>query len=131
MSELTLTLIRGIPGSGKSTLAKKLVQEATDKLVHLEADMFFIDNNGDYHFQPAQLSDAHQWCQQQCRLLLKQKQSVIVSNTFIMQWELKPYRQFAKKYNARLVIKTCTGNYNSIHNVPVTTLKKMKQQWQP
>jgi predicted kinase len=77
LPELTLTLIRGLPGSGKSTLARKI------DAVHLEADMFFIDRAGVYTFQPEQLKKAHQWCQSQCESLLKQKQSVVVYNTFI------------------------------------------------
>ena len=133
MPELSLTLIRGLPGSGKSTLAKELAADPIhhlNEVVHLEADMFFIDSKGVYSFQPKLLSEAHQWCQQQCGLFLKKKQSVIISNTFVRQWELKPYRQLAKQYKAQLVIKTCTGNYKSIHDVPEATIKKMKQQWQ-
>lgn len=124
MSELTLTLIRGLPGSGKSTIAKQY----TDK--HLEADMFFVNNEGEYHFQPKLLKEAHDWCQKQCELLLKQKQSVVVSNTFVKHWEMKTYRQLAKQNGAKLVIKTCTGKYTSIHDVPIATIQKMKKQWQ-
>jgi hypothetical protein len=43
---------------------------------------------------------------------------------------MKAYRQLAKKYNATLIIKTCTGNYQSIHDVPAATIKKMQRQWQ-
>jgi predicted kinase len=39
----TLILLRGLPGSGKSTLAKSLAGE------HIEADMYFVDNEtGEY-----------------------------------------------------------------------------------
>ena len=131
MSQLTLTLIRGLPGSGKSTLAKQLVAANQDGVSkHLEADMFFVDTQGHYRFDATQLSQAHQWCEQQCGLALQQKQHVIVSNTFIKQWEMKSYRQLAKKYHAELVIKICTGSYQSIHDVPKSTIKKMQQQWQ-
>jgi predicted kinase len=134
LTELTLTLIRGLPGSGKSTLAKKMQLDSQGRgedLVHLEADMFFIDDNGVYCFQPLLISKAHQWCQQQCALFLKQKNSVVVSNTFVKQWELKAYRQLAKQYKAKLAILTCTGSYQNIHEVPESTIKKMKRQWQP
>lgn len=130
MSQLTLTLIRGLPGSGKSTSAKQLVENSDAELAHLEADMFFIDNKGVYKFNSTQLKQAHQWCEQQCELRLQQQQSVIVSNTFVKQWELEPYRELAKKYSAQLIISTCTGNFKSIHNVPALTLQKMKKQWQ-
>ncbi|PKG38111.1 ATP-binding protein [Psychromonas sp. Urea-02u-13] len=123
--ELTLTLIRGLPGSGKSTLASKM------GIAHLEADMFFVDEAGVYTFQPQLIQKAHQWCQSQCELLLQQKQSVVVSNTFVKHWEMQVYQAFAKQYNAKLVITTCTGKYQSIHDIPDATLAKMTRQWQP
>ena len=130
MSQLTLTLIRGLPGSGKSTLAKQLLAVNPNTVTHIEADMFFVDEQGSYRFDATQLSQAHQWCEQQCALSLQQNKSVIVSNTFVKQWEMKPYRQLAKKYHAKLLIEICTGSYQSIHNVPDATIKKMQQQWQ-
>jgi len=130
MTDLTLILIRGLPGSGKSTLAKKLITDSSHKLIHLEADMFFIDDEGVYLFQPSMLKQAHDWCQKQCRELLKAGQSVVVSNTFVKQWEMKVYRDLAELYNATLKIKTCTGQYENIHDVPVLTIKNMKKNWQ-
>ena len=132
-----LTLIRGLPGSGKSTLAKKLVAEADlilhetqQKTVHLEADMYFVNDAGKYHFQPELLKSAHEWCQSECERALQQQQDVVVSNTFVQQWEMKAYRELAKKYNAQLEIKVCKGNYPSIHNVPMATIRRMKKDWQ-
>tara|TARA_R110001583_G_scaffold16561_21_gene67987 strand:- start:18527 stop:18916 length:390 start_codon:yes stop_codon:yes gene_type:complete len=121
---LTLTLIRGLPGSGKSTLAREL------DAIHLEADMYFINDAGVYTFQPALLSKAHQWCELECESYLKQKQSVVVANTFVKQWEMKAYRALAKQYKAHLIIKTCLGKYSNIHGVPIETIKKMQKQWQ-
>ena len=135
MPTLTLTLIRGLPGSGKSTLAKKLVEETANStgqtIVHLEADMYFIDDAGVYCFQPEFIKKAHAWCQQACENLLQQQQSVIVSNTFIKHWEMKAYQQLAKQYNAKLEVIVCKGKYANIHEVPAETVKRMRQQWQP
>ena len=75
---LTLTLIRGLPGSGKSTLAKKLVANKENPVIHLEADMFFVDSAGIYLFQAQLLKQAHDWCQQQCQQLLKKKQVLLL-----------------------------------------------------
>jgi len=55
--KIKLTLIRGLPGSGKSTLARKL------DAIHIEADQFFIQQNGVYLFNPKKLKAAHEWCQ--------------------------------------------------------------------
>ena len=56
-----LLLIIGIPGSGKSTLAKRIKAEnpefATANI--WEADMFFIDENGNYNWDPNYIKSAH------------------------------------------------------------------------
>lgn len=130
MTELTLTLIRGIPGSGKSTLAKQIVAENSQPIVHLEADMYFINEAGNYEFDMGKIMEAHQWCQQRCDTSLQQGESVIVANTFVRHWEMTPYRQLAKRYQAKLVVKVCKGNYQNIHNVPAATLKRMRRDWQ-
>jgi predicted kinase len=119
-----LTLIRGLPGSGKSTLAK------TIEAIHLGADMYFVDGKGNYNFDRTLLKKAHFWCQKKCKQALIEGQSVVVSNTFIKQWEMEPYRVLARKYQAILDIRVCTGNYKTIHDVPRNTIIKMQQQWE-
>ncbi|MDN2663553.1 ATP-binding protein [Psychromonas sp. 14N.309.X.WAT.B.A12] len=130
MSQLTLTLIRGLPGSGKSTLAKKLLQESQQNTLHVEADMYFIDRGGVYLFQPEKLSEAHHWCQQQSLMALKNKQNVIVANTFVKRWEMKFYEQLATRFNARLKVINCTGKFTNIHEVPKPVIAKMRKNWQ-
>ena len=122
--QLKLTLIRGLPGSGKSTLAKGI------DAVHLEADNFFIQKSGEYQFNPERLKDAHKWCQYQCSYHLNQGQNVVVSNTFIKQWEMSAYKKMAKQYGAEIVIKVCDGKYASVHDVPEKTLAKMRKAWE-
>lgn len=119
-----LTLIRGLPGSGKSTMARSMNAE------HLEADMYFIDNQGNYIFIPNDLPKAHQWCEERCEEYLKHNTDVVVANTFIKQWELQKYRDLAIKYKAELSIIVCDAAYKSIHNVPAKTIAKMKCTWE-
>ncbi|USD63950.1 ATP-binding protein [Vibrio sp. SCSIO 43136] len=119
-----LILIRGLPGSGKSTLAQTMDAQ------HLEADMFFIDREGNYRFEPSLLSEAHQWCQNQTRQLLKAGESVVVSNTFVQQWEMKPYLKMAKTFNVELEIHICRGKYQNIHGVSQEVIASMKRKWQ-
>ena len=123
-NRLNLTLLRGLPGSGKSTLA------ATFDAVHLEADMFFIEKNGDYKFDALKLSEAHQWCQNECERALKNHQDVVIANTFVKHWEMETYKLLAKKYHAELVIFICVGNFQSIHDIDRKTITKMKRNWQ-
>jgi predicted kinase len=128
--KLTLTLIRGLPGSGKSSLAKQIIIDAENGSIHLEADMFFTDESGVYLFDPRLLKKAHAWCQDECKRALKNKISVVVSNTFVKHWEMAIYRELAMQFNAELIIKTCKSQYENIHNVPALTIGKMRQQWQ-
>ena len=130
MTKLTLTLVRGLPGSGKSTLAKQLIVEANNDAIHLEADMFFVDEKGEYFFQSYLLKQAHSWCQNECKQALKKNISVVVSNTFVKHWEMVIYRELAVKFNADLIIKICEGQYENIHNVPEMTINNMREKWQ-
>lgn len=130
MSQLTLTLIRGLPGSGKSTLAKQLMQQLQNNTLHIEADMYFIDQHGVYLFQPEKLSEAHDWCQQQCYKALKAKQNVIVANTFVKHWEMSFYENLAKRFNVNLKVINCKGQFANIHDVPLSVIRKMRKNWQ-
>lgn len=119
-----LTLIRGLPGSGKSTLAKSL------DINHYEADMYFLDSEGAYNFQPNKIALAHEWCQEMTEKSLSQKQSVVVSNTFVRRWEIAPYFKMAKRYGAEFQIIECDGDFGNVHDVHPATIQQMKRRWQ-
>ncbi|EGU39553.1 hypothetical protein VII00023_10499 [Vibrio ichthyoenteri ATCC 700023] len=119
-----LTLIRGLPGSGKSTLAQ------TYQAVHFEADMYFELATGEYQFDPLQLEAAHQWCQAQTEDALKNGQDVVVSNTFVRRWEIKPYYQMAKRLGAELEVIEALGQYQNVHGVSPAVIEKMRSRWQ-
>lgn len=92
--------------------------------------MYFVDAQGHYQFEPTQLTQAHTWCQQQTEKWLQQGESVVVSNTFVKQWEMTFYRKLAKRYQAELVIEVCTGQFDNIHGVSDAVVKRMKRDWQ-
>ncbi len=121
---LTLTLIRGLPGSGKSTLARSM------GIPHYEADMYFIDNQGCYHFHPDKLEQAHHWCRQQTQQSLARGESVVVANTFARRWEIAPYAKLAKRFGAQLDVIECHEQYPNIHGVSDKTIQSMKKRWQ-
>lgn len=98
----TLILIRGLPGSGKSTIAKKMTLGG---FVHVEADMFFEDDNEDYRFNPAHIKEAHRWCQEMTEEFMECGLDVVVSNTFTQKWEMDPYMKLADKYDYDVVIR--------------------------
>lgn len=123
-ASLKLILIRGLPGSGKSTRARSL------DAFHVEADMYFVNSDGDYCFDPALLPKAHEWCQNRAEDALKQGNDVVVSNTFVKRWEMKAYRNMARRHGAELVIEVCREQYGNIHGVPESVVKRMKKEWQ-
>ena len=125
---MVLILIRGISGSGKTTHAKELIKE-NPTLSHYEADMYFY-RNGKYQFDPQKLKQAHNWCKTQTEIDLMFGKSVIVSNTFTQKWEMEPYIQLARKYDADIVIKKATGNYQNVHGVPDEVVEKMRSRWE-
>lgn len=129
MTSLTLILIRGVSGSGKSTYAKKLMSK-DPAFSHYEADMYFYTPLGDYKFDPKLLPKAHEWCRTQTENDLRNGKSVIVSNTFTKQWEIKPYIDLAKTIGANLIIKKATGNYKNVHGVPDSVVATMKDRWE-
>ena len=122
---MKLLLIRGLPGSGKSTFAKTLIGYD-----HFEADMYFIQEDGSYKYDSAYIRKAHEWCKQRTYESLAAGRNVVVSNTFIQLWTMKPYVNMADVLNAVLDVKEMSGQYGNIHNVPEDILIRMKEQWE-
>jgi len=125
-----LFLLRGLPGSGKSTLAKMLVGDKD--YCHKEADMYFVDGDGNYKFDVTSLRDAHSWCQEEVEFLMKYEHKVVVSNTFTQEWEMLPYYDLAKKYGYRvhsLIVENRHGGVNE-HGVPEDKIKLMKNRFE-
>ena len=122
-----LILLRGLPGSGKSTLAKSIGGS------HVEADMFFIDDVGNYNFDASRLKDAHEWCRKTTETAINRGASkIIVSNTFTMEWEMDAYYELAKEYGYRvhtLIVENRHGGVNE-HNVPDDKLEQMKNRFE-
>ena len=119
-----LTLIRGLPGSGKSTLARSM------EAIHIEADMYFVNDQGNYNFDAKQLKSAHQWCLAQTKFQLEGGHDVVVSNTFVRYWEIKPYVKLAKIQGIKLNVICCVGDFGCVHGVATDILASMKSKWQ-
>ena len=126
-----LFLLRGLPGSGKSSLAKAL---STAMSGHVESDMFFINRKGEYNFDASKLKEAHEWCRKETEDYMKPHgfDTVIVSNTFTQEWEMKPYYEMAEKYGYMvysLIVENRHGGVNQ-HGVPDETLEKMENRFE-
>jgi predicted kinase len=128
--EKILYIVRGIPGSGKSTFAKSLVKK---DYCHKEADMYFVDGDGSYNFEPSKIKDAHKWCQEEMDFLMRLEHSpVVVSNTFTQEWEMRPYFELAKTYGYKvfsIVVENRHEGTNE-HGVPDEVLTKMRERFE-
>ncbi|XP_014821564.1 PREDICTED: NEDD4-binding protein 2-like 1 isoform X2 [Calidris pugnax] len=99
-----LVLLRGLPGSGKTTLARQLKRDHSSAVV-LSTDDFFIEN-GVYVFEPDLLEDAHKWNQKRARKAMKNgKSPVIIDNTNIHAWEMKPYVMMARENRYEVIFQ--------------------------
>lgn len=121
-----MILIRGIPGSGKSTIAKSFFE-----YVHLETDMFFLDDSGSYLFCGDKIKIAHDWCFDKVVEALSFGKDVVVSNTFTQLWEMEKYLHLAATHNLRVGVITAAGDYGNIHNVPESVVENMKNRFVP
>ena len=124
--EKVLYIVRGIPGSGKSTFAKTLGGQ------HYEADMFFIDEEGNYKFDVTKIKDAHQWCQGFVKSdMILEYPKIVVSNTSTQEWEMEPYFNLAKEFGYTVfsvVVENRHGGTNQ-HGVPEDKLQMMKDRF--
>lgn len=115
-----------IAGFCKSTYARILKEVSEQpRPVILEADQYFIDDNGNYTFKLLELPYVHIRCQRLTRQYLSSGIDVIVANTFTRKRELQPYFEIADYFKADIKILTCTGVFKNIHDVSSATIEKM------
>lgn len=122
----SMILVRGLPGSGKSTVAKTLI----GFYMHVETDMFWINDQGGYDFDPKRLGEAHSWCQNKAVELMSAGFNVVVSNTFTTKKELLPYFEMAKEFDCVPQVILCQGQFGNIHNVPQEALDRMAARFE-
>lgn len=124
-----LYIIRGIPGSGKTTLAKKLLSSGVVSK-HFEADMFMLNKQGNYEFNPKKLKDCHNNCFDKVKYALCSGVSVVVSNTFTRHWEYLPYVDLAEELGCDYTMLVCQGNFENEHGVPAEVVSSMKSRFE-
>ena len=130
--EKILILCRGVSGAGKTTFAKTLGG------IHIEADQYFIDGEGNYKFDGSKIKLAHEYCRAQTEAWMQTKgdqvnvDKIAVSNTFTQLWEMEPYFEMAKRHGYKvfsIVVENRHGN-KSIHNVPEDKVQMMKDRFE-
>jgi len=121
-----LILLRGVPGSGKTTLSQIISHN------NVAADEYF-DKFNDGEFDGSQLSDAHDWCQEQVeKMMSMSKSKIVVHNTFTEEWEMQDYFDLAEKYGYRVHTIVVENRHGSKSNsdVPEHTITKMTDRFE-
>ena len=119
-------IVRGCPNAGKSTFAKTLGG------IHIEADQYFVDGDGNYNFDGSKIKNAHAWCLDKVKTnMAVGRDKIVVSNTFTQEWEFQPYLELAKEYGYKtftIIVENRHGNTNE-HNVPEDKIQQMKNRF--
>ncbi|NXL83581.1 N42L1 protein, partial [Alectura lathami] len=107
--------------------------------VVLSTDDFFA-RNGVYVFEPDFLEDAHKWNQKRARKAMKNgKSPVIIDNTNIHAWEMKPYVMMARENSYEVIFREpdTPWKFNvrelmrrNIHDVPRQKIEQMKEEYE-
>lgn len=99
-----------------------------------------------YNVDSSKIKDAHAWCKSETESrmhvanIMETKNpgvrhnlvKIFVANTFTQEWEMEDYINLAKKYGydvVTLIVENRHGGQN-VHNVPDSTLEKMKNRFE-
>ena len=124
--EKILIILRGLPGSGKTSIASLL----SDKICC--ADDFYMVN-GKYVYDTSKETEAHEWCQLKCRLMMAAgHERIVVANTNTTESEMLPYIEFAKvfRYKVFYLIVENRHDGKSSHSVPDDVMELMKNRFE-
>lgn len=109
---MKVIILRGISGSGKTTLAIALMEAQCVKTLVVSADQYWM-RDGEYKFNAAELSEAHEDCLIRYLHQLGLWATVtaydpllIVDNTNTRGVEIAPYYQLAAAHGARVSLVT-------------------------
>lgn len=129
----TVTLMRGLPGSGKSHIANTLGGRV------LSTDDFFTTDDG-YDFEPTQIGQAHLWNQQRTETaMMAGIPTIVVDNTNIMFWEMKPYILLAEKHGYEIEWVEAQSEWawnaeechkRNQHGVPLAVIQTMLNKYE-
>ena len=132
-----LVLLRGLPGSGKTYLANELVRKS-DGII-LSTDDYFI-RSGVYCFEATQLPTAHEWNQRRAKLFIeKGRTPVIIDNTNLEGWEMKPYVSFGYTNGYKIFFLEPDNAWSwkpkdlaryNVHGIKRENIERMLQRYQ-
>lgn len=131
-----MVLMRGLPGSGKTSLAKIIKGRSG---VILSTDDFFCNEEGLYRYDPHRLPEAHGWNKHRALVKVQEGRTpVIIDNTNVQAWEMKPYIIMALHhgYEVDILEPETSWKFNpkelakrNIHGVPKYKISEMKEHY--
>ena len=134
-----VTIMRGLPGSGKSTTVEAIAE--WPHVIASADDFFMVDD--EYVFDVRKIVDAHQHCWGVfIDALFAGVAHILVDNTNMRAVEYGSYVKLAKNmgYNVEIICVKAgllddtplsTLFERGKHGVPMVTLERMKQNFQP
>jgi tRNA uridine 5-carbamoylmethylation protein Kti12 len=145
-----LIIMRGLPGSGKSWKVREIIGAYGEiygkttppeiSIVQVSADDYFYGPDGEYHYIPSRISEAHCHCFYEAMdALCGGVNLVIVDNTNILHNHYSRYEQIAKAlgYEVEIVVvgeftKDACKAYalRNIHGVPVFRIYEMAEKFE-
>jgi len=132
-----VVLFRGPQGSGKSTAAESFCAREKE-LVHLEADDYYLDERGVYHFREEDHALAHLSCKKEAKSWISLGYVPVISNTFSLKREINDYLTHLAVTPEETLVITCHRGWSaeryaerSIHSVPVRVIAELLARWEP
>lgn len=123
-----LIIIRGPADSNRENVAQEWIARGYKRY---EADDFFVNDEGEYHFNPHQLEAAHQLCLNSVKESLRLGHNTIVTNTATRLWEFKGYLDYCWRHNIEYDIVDCLGFGINKYNTPHVTCVRQRNRFQP
>ncbi|NWV31523.1 N4BP2 protein, partial [Grantiella picta] len=133
-----LVLLRGVPGSGKSYLARNLLEDNSGGIILSTDDYFY--KHGQYHYDPDCLGEAHDWNRKRAKEAFEKRISpIIIDNTNIQAWEMKPYVTLAQEFKYKVMFrepdtwwkfKPKELERRNIHGVSKEKIKRMLERYE-
>ncbi|XP_072558287.1 NEDD4-binding protein 2-like 1 isoform X1 [Paramormyrops kingsleyae] len=131
-------VIRGPESDGHLVLIT--IQEKYGKGVILSTDDYFRDENCIMHFNRRKLSEAHQWNRNRAFCQLKdQTNPVIIDNTNIRRWEMKPYVEMGLRFRYHIRFRDAWDTWKcsteelyrrNNYVVPLPVMENMKRRFE-
>lgn len=120
-------ICRGVVGSGKSTYGHKVAP------LVVEPDMFRYDADNRYVFDSYRnhevIGKAMRLCEYAMRHL--QMPCLAVTATFTKLEHFLPYIRLGKKHGYDVTVVECSGTFGSVHGVPDSVVRKMREEFEP